>query len=530
MYSIQNISFEDIPQFSERDKAYQRQDERLQALVEHLPVVSSFDKVIELRSKFTTDRSLIVEVLSDQYDKMDASPEVRANIKRLGEQATYTVITAHQPSILTGPLYYIYKIASAISLARKLNEQDLGIHVVPVFITGGEDHDFEEIATMHLFNQDFTWETDQIGATGRMNLSGLDQVLSAVKEKLGDGEYAQELRNIIERSYDNAETYGQFMVMLTNELFKDHGLIVANMDDRRYKEVLLPYVLRDLAHKDSQRCVEKDQQLLEGHGFKNQAHAREVNIFWHNGDRHRVVPVSEDAYRVGEDIYTRSSLEDLLKTNPEHISPNVVLRPIYQELIFPNLAYIGGGGELAYWLERRSLFAHWEIPFPMLVRRDSFHIIDKKSAKLIDGSEIDLIQFFDREDHVLSAFTRSLSSEEISLREEKKELNSLYEKISEKLASVDPTLKKTALGEASKGIKSIEYLESKMLKAEKSKHEIQLNRVRKAKQKLFPGNNSLQERYDNFIPYYIKHGKTWIDHIVSIADPMDKSMKVLLEE
>jgi len=530
MYRIQHISFEDIPQLSERDRAYQRQDQRLQELIVHEPVLSSFAKAIKARRTSTVDRELLVEVLTDQYQKMASSPKVQENIKRLTGKNTYTVITAHQPSILTGPLYYIYKIASAISLAKQLNEEDLGITVVPVFITGGEDHDFDEIATMHLFNQDFSWKTDQVGATGRMNLDGLDDVLSDVKEKLGDNEYARDLKRIIDSSFEQAENYGQFMIMFTNELFKDYGLVVANMDDRRYKDVLLPYVLRDLVDKDSQRCVEKDQNTLEAQGFKRQAHAREVNIFWHDGDRHRVVPVGKDTYRIGEDIYTEDALTDLLKSDPNNISPNVVLRPIFQELIFPNLAYIGGGGELAYWLERNSLFAHWEIPYPMLIRRDSLHIIDKKTAKLIDGSDISIVKFFDREDHVLEAFTRSLSSEEINLQEEKKALNELYVKISEKLADIDPTLKKTALGEASKGVKSLDYLESKMLKAEKSKHEIQLNRVRKAKQKLFPGNNSLQERYDNFIPYYLKYGKTWISHIISIADPMDKSMKVLLEE
>jgi len=530
MYTIQKISFEDVPQFSDRDKAYQRQDSRLQELIEHTPDLTAISKVVEARRAADIDRSLLVEVLTDQYKKMPSSPAVLANIQRLGDQDTYTVITAHQPSILTGPLYYIYKIASAISLAQKLTKQDLGISVVPVFITGGEDHDFDEIATMHLFNQDFTWETNQIGATGRMTLDGIDQVLNTVQEKLGDSEHAQGLKKIFQTSYEQAETYGQFMVILTNELFKDYGLIVANMDDRRYKDVLLPYVLRDLADKDSQRCVEQDQKILETQGFKSQAHAREVNIFWHDGDRHRVVPVSEDTYRIGEDIYTQSALTDLLKSDPNNISPNVVLRPIYQELIFPNLAYIGGGGELAYWLERRSLFAQWALPFPMLIRRDSMHIIDKKTVKLVQGAGLDIIQFFDREDRVLEAYTRSLSSEEINLQEEKTALSDLFDKISEKLATIDPTLKKTALGEGSKGVKSLDYLESKMLKAEKSKHEIQLNRVRKAKQKLWPGNNSLQERYDNFIPYYLKHGKAWIDEIISVADPLDKSMKVLLEE
>ena len=238
MYRIQKISFEDVPQLSERDKAYQRQDSRLSELITYDPILSSFDSVIEKRKKSHIDRNLLAKVLTEQYQKMDPSPKVIENINLLKEKDTYTVITAHQPTVLTGPLYFIYKIASAISLARQLNEQDNEITVVPVFITGGEDHDFDEIATMHLFNQDYTWETDQVGATGRMNLSGLDKVLSAVKEKLGDSDHATDLKTIIDRSYELATTYGEFMIMLTNELFKEYGLIVANMDDGRYNCLL----------------------------------------------------------------------------------------------------------------------------------------------------------------------------------------------------------------------------------------------------------------------------------------------------
>ena len=530
MYTVRYIGFDDVPQFSERDKAFQRLDPRLEDLMVHTPDLDSFRKVVDLKQKHQIDRALLQQVLTEQYSDIKDADKTLDHIALLGQEHTYTIITAHQPSILTGPLYFIYKIASAISLARQVDELIPEIKVVPVFITGGEDHDFDEIATMHLFGQDFTWSTDQIGATGRMTLDGLDELIEAVKTKLGSSETAQELVAMIDHSLATSSNYGQFMISLTHALFAEYGVIVANMDDERLKQVLLPYVLRDLESLESQRCVQADQEVVQSQGFKSQAHAREVNIFWHDGDRHRVVAVDAQTYRIGEHILPKESLIEQLQSDSGNISPNVILRPIYQEIIFPNLAYVGGGGELAYWLERKSLFETWEIPFPMLVRRDSIHIIDKKTAQLLEKSEVDIVKLFDREDHVVEAFTRSMSSEEIHLKEEKSTIEELYTKIADRLADIDPTLKKTALGEASKAVKSLDYLESKMLKAEKNKHEVILNRVKKAKKKLFPGNNSLQERYDNFIPFYLKYGRAWIDKIVDIANPMDKNMKILIED
>jgi|GEM_PF-3189189 len=164
MYLRQDISFEDVPQLSVRDKAYQRADSRLRSFYKYDVTLESLASVAEERSQYPVDRKLLVTELLKQYEGVDHSTQVIDNINALGDDDTYTIITAHQPSLLTGPLYFIYKICSIISLTRRINEQKSGFKTVPLFILGGEDHDFDEIATAHLFGQDFTWVTDQVGA------------------------------------------------------------------------------------------------------------------------------------------------------------------------------------------------------------------------------------------------------------------------------------------------------------------------------------------------------------------------------
>lgn len=529
IYTKKEVSFEDVPQLSDRDKAYQRGDDRLTPFIKYPASFDSFAQVLKDRSSYKVDRSLLVSTLLKQYESLDASEGTIAHIKALSSEKTFTVITAHQPSLLTGPLYFIIKICSIISLSRKLNQAHPEYKVVPVFVTGGEDHDFEEIATLHMFNKDFTWETSQKGSTGRMSHDGLNKVITAVTEVLGSGAQAEELKTIITAAQSATKNYGGFMVYFVNELFKKYGLVIANMDDAGFKAKLLPYIIKDIKHKDSIKAVEADQEALEAQGFKRQAHARKVNFFHMGSDRIRVIAEADGSYSIADRSYSQEELISLISDQPGSISPNVILRPIYQEIIMPNLAYVGGGGELAYWVERKRLFDSWELPFPMLIRRDSLHIVDKKTQKTLVAAQMDIMDLFQREEKLVGQYARLQSEDEIDLSEEKNAIEKIFNKLKEKASKIDPTLGKTTLSEASKAIKSLDYLQSKMLKAEKTKNEVGINKLKKAKQKLFPGNDGLQERYDNFMPFYLRYGSTWIDEIIDHCDPLNKSFKILTE-
>lgn len=530
IYRKVELSFEEVPQFSERDKAYQREDPNLSPFYDHLVHPDSFSHIANIKGDNQVDRELLVRELEKMYSNVSKSEAVIQNIRALSDERTFTIITAHQPSLLTGPLYFIYKICSVISLCRQLNERKEDFKVVPVFVMGGEDHDFEEIATAQIFNQNFTWDTEQVGSTGRMTLEGLENVLTEIDARLGTSPNAEELRGIIKNALASAGNYGQFMFQFVHQLFDAYGLLIVNMDNASFKKKLLPYVLKDLENKDSVEAVNKDQKSLADAGFKDQAYAREVNIFWMDKDRHRVALNGDKTYQIGKDTLSHNELIEKLQSQPECISPNVILRPIFQEIIMPNLAYVGGGGELAYWLERKSLFERWTIPFPMLVRRDSMMIIDKRSAQWLKGSGLEIIDLFDREEQVIGKYALTQAAVDIDLTQEKKSLHEVFSKVKDLAIKIDPTLEKTVLSESAKAIKSLHYLESKLLKAEKNKNEVGINKLTRIKQKLFPGNDGLQERTDNFIPYYLKYGQDWIKELIEHQDPLNKNFKILVEE
>ena len=529
-FTVTHVPFAKVPQFSNRDVAYVEGDERLRPFYTHPADYARFGEVFAQRLEQQPDRELLVSVLREQYDALGHTPEVDRQVEQLLDERTFTVVTAHQPSLFTGPLYYIFKIVSAIKLAQRINAEYPDYHVVPVFVSGGEDHDFEEVNHLNLFGKTVTWQSGETGSVGRMQTTSLEAVLTEVKEILGDGEHAQKIYALLEQTHTAHATYGRAALALVHELFGHYGLVVLNMDRPALKRAYAPYIARELFEQPSQALVEAAQQQLEAAGFSGQAHAREINFFYLQEQSRERIVLEGDTYRVlnTELSFSAEALRKEIKAHPERFSPNVVMRPLYQEAILPNLAYVGGGGELAYWLERKAQFAAFGLPFPMLVRRDSAVWIDKTAAKRMAKLDLTFTDLLQETEGLIKRFVKASSEEELSFKAEKKELARIFEQIAALTKPVDPTLVKTVKSEMAKTLNSVSQLEKRLMRAEKAKHDTAINQIRSVKEKLFPG-NGLQERTDNFLAFYVRYGDTFIETLLEHFDPLDKRLVVISE-
>lgn len=525
------IPYAEVPQVSSRDKAYAREDESLRPFYKYPVTIASFAQVIEDKKKETIDRKTLVKVLVEQYDRIGVTKNVGENIRALQDENTFTIVTAHQPTLFTGPLYYVYKIISTINLAKKLTSQYPDYQFVPIFITGGEDHDFEEMNHVNLFNKKLVWENEESGSVGAMKTSGLKNVLAELKEILGESEKAQKVYQLIEQTHTQFDTYSDAALSLANTLFEKDGLVCINMNHPKLKKLFIPVIKEEIFNQASQPLVEATSKKLNEAGFKSQAFPREVNFFYLNPQLRERIVFEDEKYKVLNTNleFSKKEMESEIENHPEHFSPNVIMRPIFQEKILPNLAYIGGGGELAYWMERKTQFEHFGINFPMLIRRNSAVWIDKGTQKRINKLGLTSTSVFGETEGLVKAFVKNNTEGELNFSEEKKELESVFEKIKKRVEQVDPTLGKTVLAESAKQIKSLENLESRVMRAEKQKHETSLNQLRKLKEKLFPS-NGLQERKDNFIPFYMKYGAAYFDVLKANFDPMEKSFVVIEEK
>ena len=278
--AIYRTNYADIPQLSDRDKAYQSDQNPFESLISYKPELASFTQAIEDRKRYPVDRTLIVNVLNEQYKDIANCDLSKQNIELLRSENTFTVITAHQPVLFTGPLYYIIKIYSAINMAEKLKETHPAYDFVPVFLSGGEDHDFDEVNSCNLYGKTIEWNQDKAGSVGRMNLDGIQEAITALEDILSDKENAQKAKKWINEAYSNSTSYAEFTNSLVNKIFSKYGLVTLNPDHKDLKASFASVMKKELLEQSSAPLVQQTQSTIEGLGYKTQAFARDINLFY----------------------------------------------------------------------------------------------------------------------------------------------------------------------------------------------------------------------------------------------------------
>lgn len=468
--------------------------------------IDNFHNQMEEKSQFPIDRKTLVNVLKKQNQAIDISDLTQSNIESLESTDTFTITTGHQLCIFTGPLYFLYKIVSTINLSLALKKKYPSKHFVPVFWLASEDHDFDEINHVNLFGQTIRWDSSQGGAVGRMNLSDFSSVLEDLNLIIGKGENAERLKAIFHKAY-SSENLAQATRVLINELFKDDGLVIIDGDDVQLKKSFVDIMKKDIQdHSFYPLIASQSEKLSEN--YKAQAYVRECNFFQlEQGSRKRV-------------LNTLDAKE--IDSSPDKFSPNVLLRPLYQEMILPNLAYIGGGAEMAYWMQLKTAFEAESLPFPILFLRNSIMLTTPSQIDKINHLGFLFKDFFSSESDLHKKYVQNQAN--VSLEGQVDSLSDIFHSIRDRFE--DKVYRPMIDAEHQRQKKSMENLSKKLLKVEKQKHAVAISQISKIKNSFFP-NGSLQERYDNFIPYYLMYGDNFIKKLKKELNPLDTNFVVL---
>ena len=527
------LPYSKIPQLSSFDQAYQAGDQRLRPFYAASAKIDSFGPAIQQRQFSAKRRALLVQELQAQYANLEQPQILKEQLAALGQEKTFTVTTGHQPNLFTGPLYFVYKILGTIRLAEELKTAYPQYHFVPVYWLGEEDHDFEEINHTYLFGRPLVWEDHQGGPLGQYDIESLAPVLSELFEILGDSPEAQELKTSLQAAFSGPKTYGQAFMEWVHALFGRYGLVVLRAGSPALKASFAEVMKEELLQQTSKAILEKSYADLETAGFGPQAYARDINLFYLSPNRRsRIIQNEAGDYQILDtDLYfSESEILAELEQHPEHFSPNVILRPLYQEQILPNLAYIGGGGELAYWMERKAQFAHYQTPFPILVRRNSVQLIDARSAKNWLALGFDWPQLFEETEPLRQDFVRRQTEHELNFEAEQAQIKAIFEQIGEKTAAVDPTLKASVAAQEAQIQKSLDKLQKRLMRAEKQKMDTELAKIQKLQHKLLP-KGKLQERCSNFMEFYLRlGGQKWLSELLQELNPLQKDFLLLFEE
>ena len=496
------------------------------------PTLQGLQKAIENRKQFATNREVLVQELKKQYWNVVISEKVKANIELLSSVDTFTITTAHQNNIFTGPLYFIYKIVHAIKLADSLKASLPAYNFVPIFYIGSEDADLDELNHIHLGAEKLVWQTKQTGAVGRMKVDKeLLKLIGLMEGQLTVWPHGNEIITLFREYYKEGVSIQQATFQLVNALFGAFGLVIVLPDNPALKRQMIPLFKDELLHQHSASIIENAAGQLEAAGYKVQASGREINLFYlEEGIRNRI-ELKNGQYRVVDTklVFTKEEILQELESHPERFSPNVILRGLYEETILPNIAFIGGGGETAYWLQLKDLFAHYAIPYPVLILRNSFLVVEKKWQELIGKLNLTIDDFFLPEQELLNKLVLRDSKNDVKLNGALNEVEKLYESFKKQAAAIDATLEKHVDSLKSKTVYRLQELEKKMLRAEKRKFIDQQRQLHSIKSHLFPG-NGLQERVENIAYYYARWGASFLKTLYDHSLGLEQEFAVLSEQ
>ncbi|MCO5230864.1 MAG: bacillithiol biosynthesis cysteine-adding enzyme BshC [Chitinophagales bacterium] len=486
------------------------------------------DKRLNTDYSLLIDRNTLSNTILNQYENIVISDEVRNNILSFQDNNTYCITTAHQLAYLGGPLYYVIKIANTIALARALQTKYPDKKFVPVYWMGSEDHDFEEVNHIFLFGNKYTWNAEQSGPVGRFSLYNIQEAIQQVLDKLGDNN-PSDIQSLIKKAYAH-NTVEKASRELVNGLFGKYGLVIVNGDDVLLKTPMTEIIRKEILNQGSFPLLTERSELLKKEGYHAQANGRAINLFYlSNTSRIKIEPIGNQKYKIGDTIW---NLEDLLvevEQYPERFSPNVVLRPLFQQAVLPSVGFIGGGSEVAYWMQLTEIFKYYQICYPVVMPRTSMMWVNYNNYQKFQKLALPISSIFQDKEQLKKEYLLDKIDVQHDLEGEKMIVQELMDKVRDKAVQIDSTLGPSVGAEAQKIQSILSQIEGKMLRSIKHKNETTLRQIDNLYQTYFP-NHSLQERHDNFLNFYSTYGQKFIDTLISHLHVIDQEFVVITED
>jgi bacillithiol biosynthesis cysteine-adding enzyme BshC len=526
---VTHIPFQETRFFSKTITDYLEKKESIQPFYHNFPNITGFyHQIEEKQQSFTPNtRKVLVDALKNQYKKFKISDKTKENIEILKKQNSFTVTTGHQLNLFTGPLYFLYKIISTVNLCEELTEKFPKQHFVPIYWMASEDHDFDEINYFNFEGKKVAWNKKNGGAVGRFSTDGLEAVFKAFANQLGNSMNAEFLKKLFSEAYLKHQNLAEATRYIVNELFSETGLVIIDGDDLKLKELFSPIIKDELENQTSFNAVLKTISALK-ETYKIQVNPRELNLFY-VGDNYRERIILENGVYSVNNSQIKFSKAEILKevdNNPLAFSPNVIMRPLYQELVLPNICYIGGAGEIAYWLELKEYFKETETPFPILLLRNSVQLITKKQQKKLNNLKISYKDLFLDQHQLLSKKVIENSQIKIDFSEKINFLKNQFSELKQVAKNTDTSFVGAVKAQEIKQIRGLENLQKRLLRAEKRRQKELVSRIKDLQNQLLP-NQGLEERQRNFSEYYAAYGPTFIKALQGALKPLQLEFTVL---
>ncbi len=469
-------------------------------------------------------REIMPGILKAQYSSLQPSEKTSDNISKLSSDNTLAVVTGQQLGILSGPLYTLYKIITAIKLSESFSQKYDGFNFVPVFWLEGDDHDFNEVRQIKLPDDNNNIKTigysteanedDDRSSVGTLKFdSSINDFFTNLEQSLRDTEFKPAIISKLKEFYAEGKTFKDAFRELIFFLFDKYGLIIFDPQDNAVKELLKPVFIKEVTdfRLHAEKLVITSAQIEEV--YHAQVKIRPLNLFYSNEDgRYLLEPVEND-FRLKRKRrkFTFEEIISEINHQPQRFSPNVILRPICQDYLLPTAAYAGGPGEISYLAQVNPLYKFYQIPAPVIYPRSSVMILEKNILNVLEKYDLDLLDIIIDPEKVKQKIVEKVSdfTVEETFKDAVIQFEMGFDKIKEGLFRIDKTTADASNRYKTKILSYVDELKEKALEAQKRKHETILRQIDKVSTAVFP-HSVLQEREINFVYYWNKYGDDFL--------------------
>jgi bacillithiol biosynthesis cysteine-adding enzyme BshC len=478
------------------------------------------------------DRAAMADILAAQQGHRGAPPEAIAAAAQLRNPDTVAIVTGQQAGLFGGPLFTLLKALTALRLAERARDEH-GVPAVAIFWIDSEDHDWDEVKACHVLDDDLAVRPlsagDPPGAhqapVARVRLDeAIVATLSALETALPPTEFSARLLDGLRQAYrpgaGMAEAFGQWM----ERVLGPRGLVVYDAADPAAKPLVAKLFEREIAHAgETSRLATIAGAALEARGYHAQVTPQDDSVaLFHldastppgaGGGRE---PIRRDGsgFVVGDRAESPDALLARVRTQPERFSPNVLLRPLVQDTLFPTVCYVAGPNELAYLAQLGRVYDAFGIPMPLMQQRASATIVDSNAMRFLSRHEMPLESLRAQDEAALNALLESQlpPSVETSLLDALRAIEARMAAVAEEVRQIDPTLEGAARSTLARMLDDLKKLQAKIIQAAKRKDDTLRRQYHHARAQAFPGGHP-QEREIGFVYFLNRYGPALVDRL-----------------
>ena len=519
-----SIKYEQLPWTSRFVRDYCHAFDQLGDFFLGSPVSStSWAKAFEARRSHRPDRA-VADALIEQLQKRGAPSAAQNCASQLRDDRAVAVVTGQQAGLFGGPFFTLLKALTTIKLARRLAEEHQ-TPIVPLFWIDAEDHDLSEIANCQVLDASLapvqvTLPIDSVPGTTAASVELNDSIISTVshlRDALAPTEFTEEIFAALAQVYTPGVRLVDAFARWLDRILGHHGLVVYDASDPATKPLVRALFARELeAPGKTAQLATRAGAALKSKGYHAQVSIENdmVALFRLNVVR-QPIRLTDSGFLTGGQTLSADDMLAELRSDPSSFSPNVLLRPITQDTLFPTVAYVAGPNELAYLGQLRQVYATFDVPMPVVYPRASVTVVDNATVKFLTRYEMEFGRLQAQDESGLNALLSSQLPAEVDLA-----ATAVEREIADRLAAlavtvqtIDPTLAGTLASTRSQMERELRNLRAKIIQAAKRRDKTLRRQFNRTRAQSFPA-GAPQERSIAGIYLLNQHGFAFVDRLL----------------